>query len=281
MSGESRVISRPLWRARWSARAPKAAFAVVVALLSIAGLRAVLAGQRQVAYPAPAQPARDLSAEGFAEAFVRTYLTWDPAHPERRERQVSMFTSDRLESGAGLSAPSREAQQVVWTAVIRDEAVSSARHLITVAAETTNSPYFVSVPVQRDPRGQMAVSRYPALVGAPPVDTKARPGDEPEVEEQDLRTVARRAISNYLRGEAANLRADLDTHAVVTLPATPLKLSSVDSFTWVRPARRVALEVQAAGRGTTWTLRYELGVVKRERWYVRSIQSDATARGSS
>jgi hypothetical protein len=277
MSGDARVISRAAWRARWSGRAPKLAFVALVALLAIAGLRTVVAGLPASTAPVRLQPGHDLAAEGFAQEFVRAYLSWDPAHPERHERQVSRFTSGALQPGAGLSVWAREAQRVVWTAAIGDEAVSNTRRLITVAAETSGPPYYVSVSVQRDRRGLMAVSRYPALVGAPPVDTKASSGDEPDVEDAELRTVARRAIANYLGREAVNLRADLDPRAVVALPATPLELRSVDALTWVRPGR-VGAEVRAEGGGAEWSLGYELDVVKRERWYVRSIQSNPTAR---
>src|SRR5437870_5354461 len=116
MSGGIRVISRPLWRARWSARVPRLALAAVPALLSVAGLHAVLAGPPEVARSGKAEPARDLTAEGFAEAFVRAYLTWDAARPERHERQVRQFTADALEPGAGLSPPEHKEQRVVWTA---------------------------------------------------------------------------------------------------------------------------------------------------------------------
>jgi hypothetical protein len=117
------------------------------------------------------------------------------------------------------------------------------------------------------------------LVGAPPVDRGLGSDDGREVDDPGLRSVVRRAIANYLRGEAQNLRADLDSHAVVALPTMPLTLISVDSATWAGPGR-VAVELRARAGGASWTLRYELGVVKRERWYVRSIQSNTTPRRS-
>jgi hypothetical protein len=41
---------------------------------------------------------------------------------------------------------------------------------------------------------------------------------------------------------------------------------------------RVAVEVSAAdAAGTQWTLRYELAVVHRDRWYVRTIQTAPVA----
>ena len=42
----------------------------------------------------------------------------------------------------------------------------------------------------------------------------------------------------------------------------------------------MAVEVDAADdAGMQWTLRYELTVVHRERWYVRAIEPDPVAAG--
>jgi Conjugative transposon protein TcpC len=257
---------------------PKLAAFGLAAALCAAGLRTAIIGPTELRQVGHAWATEDLGAESFAEAFVRAYLTWDSAHPERHERQVGAFTSDALEPGAGLSVPANGVQQVLWTAATRDEAVSSTRRLVTVAAQTTSGPpYYVTVSVQRDRRGFMAVSAYPAVVGAPPVDTKLSPGEEPEVEDGELQRVVRRGIANYLSRQGENLRADLDRQAVVALPGAPLKLRSIDALTWVRPGR-VAVEVQAEGRGTSWTLRYQLDVVKRERWYLRSIETNPSKR---
>ena len=269
---ERPVISRPAWRIRWAGRVPRAAFTSLVVILSFVGLLTVLGRSARSARSRPAEQARDLGSESFAEAFTRAYLSWDGARPEQHEREVDAFTSAALEPGAGLSVPVRGAQQVTWTATVRDEAASRRRRLITVAAETSSgSHYYLSVSVQRDRRGSMAISRYPALVGAPPVDTRLDAGDEPEVEDGRLRAIARRAITNYLRREGENLRADLDSDAVIALPPSRFEVTSIDAINWVRP-RRIAIELRAEGRSAAWTLRYELDVVKRDRWYVRSIQ---------
>jgi hypothetical protein len=273
MNERVRLIPRSLWRLRWARRVPKLAALCLVAALCSAGLRTAIAGPTELRQVGRLGATQDLGAETFAEAFVRAYLTWDPAHPERHERQVAAFTSDALAPGAGLSVPARTAQQVVWTAAISDEAVSSTRRLVTVAAEATSGPpYYVSVPVQRDRRGFMAITGYPAVVGAPPVDTKVSSADEPDVEDSELQTVVRRAIANYLARQGDNLRADLDKLAVVALPSARLKVRSIDAVTWARRGC-VAAEVRADGRGAGWTLRYELDVVRRDRWYVRSIET--------
>jgi hypothetical protein len=280
MRGEAQIVTRPAWLVRYAGRIAKAALIAMVGILGLLGFVTVLAGSGESVQDRRVGSARDLAAQGFAEAFTRAYLTWDSTHPERHEKQVGAFTSESLGPGAGLSVPARGAQHLVWTAAVRDDPVSRSRRLITVAAETnTGVSYFVSVSVQRDRRGLIAVSRYPALVGAPPVDTRTGFVDEPDVDDQQLRTVVGRAVANYLRRERTNLRADLDPEAVIALPAARLKVRSIDSITWVRPGR-VAVELQAEGRGATWTLRYELAVVMRDRWYVRSIQTNPKMRRS-
>jgi hypothetical protein len=91
--------------------------------------------------------------------------------------------------------------------------------------------------------------------------------------------VAQRAVTNYLAGQRTNLLADLDPAAVVSLPTTVLDVRSVRSITKAAEDR-VAVEVAAADdAGIQWTLRYELTVVHRDRWYVRAIEPDPVAAG--
>ena len=117
---------------------------------------------------------------------------------------------------------------------------------------------------------------YPALVGPPPVGLDREPIDEDDVADTQLRAVCERAVRNYLAGERGDLVADLDGSAVVSLPDQRLEVRAVEGMTRIGP-RSVAVEVQAAGSGALWTLRYELEVVRRERWYVRAISTDPRA----
>ncbi len=86
-------------------------------------------------------------------------------------------------------------------------------------------------------------------------------------------------MTNYLAGERTDLLADLDPAAVVSLPTAALEVRSLRSITKAA-GDRVAVEVVAADEaGTQWTLRYELTVVHRDRWYVRAIEPDPVAAG--
>jgi len=125
----------------------------------------------------------------------------------------------------------------------------------------------------------LVVPRYPAVVGPPVSDPGAAPVEEREVSDGALRAVAERAVRNYLAGQRTNLLADLDPAAVVSLPTTVLGVRSVHAITKAADDR-VAVEVAAADEtGVQWTLRYELTVVHRDRWYVRAIEPDPVAGG--
>ena len=116
------------------------------------------------------------------------------------------------------------------------------------------------------------------MVGAPPLARNADPGEGEPVDDGPLEGVVRRAISNYLTLEAPNLRADLDRRALIPLPARPMRVNAVDAPTWLAPGRVETL-VRASAGGASWTLSYELRVIKRDRWYVRSIETDSRGRG--
>lgn len=273
MSDRERQVTRSLWRARAAARAPKALAVATIAVLCLVGLRSALAAPSRVSGSARTVASQNLAAESFAEAFARAYLTWDGS--ERHARRVAAFVSDDFDAGAGLSLP-RHRQQVLWTSVVQDRPVAGNRREVTVAVDTNAGPYYLSVPVEREEHG-LVVPNYPALVGALPAATHSAASDEPEVEDTGLRSVVRRAVTNYLAREGVNLRADLDPSAVVALPPRALAVHDVDAITWAG-ARRVAVQVRAEGVGATWALRYELDVVRRERWYVRSIDTNPRER---
>jgi len=282
VSTESATVRRSLRQTRVRANLPRYAVWGVIAILALAGVRAIVSGPPPTP-PAPTVEAPgDLAAESFAEAFTRAYLTWDPDAPEQREQRVATYASGELDAGAGLSPPADAAQEVQWTATVDDRREGPRRRTITVQAQTSDELVYVAVPVERDKRGFLFVAGYPALVGAPAVNTAASARVEPEIEDTGLEAVARRAITNYLAGELIDLRADLAPNARVSLPERKLKVISIDAVTWAKPNERVAVQLDARGEDNTlWTLRYELGVRRTERWYVRSVSVDPTSGGGN
>jgi hypothetical protein len=270
---------RSLRALRWKARAPRLLMATCVTLLALAGLRAVLAPVEQRQASVRVAEAVNLTAGAFAEAFTRVYLTWEPADPERRERLLAGFLSRDLDPDAGMEPSGSREQRVDWTAVA-SERRGASRTTVVVAAQAGGETFYLAVPVERDERGFLAVATYPALVGAPATDRGIAAPAEREVDAPELRTVSERAVRNYLAGQRRNLAADLADGATVALPAKRLTVEAVESITWA--GRRVAVQVRAAEEGVaTWTLRYELVVVRRERWYVRSLHVNPQSMGVS
>jgi hypothetical protein len=163
---------------------------------------------------------------------------------------------------------------------VSGERRSRDRQIVTVQVGTTTGTLYLAVPVARSRDGRLSIPAYPAIVGPPAVDTKADPRSETDVDDVALRTVAERALRNYLSVNRSDLLADLTDDAVVSLPTDSFELNGVDDVTWVVQGRRIALEALATdGQGTRLRLRYELEVIKSDRWFVRSIHVDPTSGG--
>jgi hypothetical protein len=279
VTGRVDLVTRSPRTTRAIAHGPRLLAFSALGLLAVAGARTAIAGPE----PSPpvsraAVPMQDLAAQGFAQSFARAYLTWDARRSELHASQVAPYVSQSLDPGAGRQPPESGSQGVLWTAAVQDRGAGARASVITVAAQTTRSLVHLAVPVQRDDRGFMVVPRYPSIVGPPVSDPAQQVEPEDEVEDGALRAVARRTVTNYVERERDNLRADLDRAAVVSLPSVRLEVRAVQSVTWAAP-RRVAVTVTAEDTdGTSSTLRYELSVVRRDRWYVRAISTDPTSR---
>ena len=262
---------------RLRARLPRIAVSVVLAVLCLAGVRAIVAGPPEPAPPPRAPDAGDLGAEGFAEGFARAYLSWDADNPERREHELARYAASELEPGAGLE-PGGSDQAVEWARAVADERSGPRRRLVTVAARTNRGLTYLAVPVARDGRGFLHLAGYPAIVGPPAVELDPSLPSEDELEDDRLRAVLRRVVTNYLAGEHADLQADLSPRAVVSLPGERLRVTAAEEMTWVAPGRRAAVLVEAQRPDeTSLTLRYELGVERAgRRWLVRSVATNPT-----
>src|SRR5918911_1693478 len=174
----------------------------IAALLVLAGIgaKATLAPRAApMRAPAPlTDRASDITAQGFAQAFARAYLSWDARDPEQHERQVAPFLSGSLDGDGGLQVPAHGRQQVLWSTAIQDQSDARRDRVITVAVQTTRQLLYLAVPVHRTDRGFLVVRQYPSLVGPPVSDPTIAPAEEPDVTDDGLRAVAQRAITNYL-----------------------------------------------------------------------------------
>ncbi len=266
---------------RMRARAPRLLLGALVLILCVSGVRNIFGARPTEAAPVTTKaPHYDFGAAAFAQSFASTYLTWGPTLSEaERTEALKPFLAQGLEIDAGLAPPAESTETVNSTAVAEERRAGAVTDVLVVA-ETSAGVQYLSVPVTRDERGLLSVISYPALVGPPATDTAVSVPNLASVEDQGLETVVSRGLRNYLGGEAANLRADLTAEAVVSLPPRPLTVEDIDSVNWLVTRRTVAVQVDAEDeQGAELILTYQIGVVRRGRWYIDSIQVDPTLKG--
>ena len=274
---EAELVGQTTLRAaRRRALLPRRVLFVTAAVLSLLGVRGLVRGSTDV----PSRPkvigSSTLRPEmaGFAESFARAYLTWDALHPEAHAVSLAAFLGPDIDVDAGLPVPVRGRSRVVWSATLGEVVTDRDRSIVTVALALDSDARlrYLAVPVSAS-GGGLAVPDYPALVGRPNAPAlPGRGGDD--IEGAGLSSVVRRALSNYLSGEADNLRADLLPGAQLPPPAEHLNLDDVVSLQWAGRARgRVSAVIVARDPSTdvAYTLRYELRVARRDRWYVAEI----------
>ncbi len=270
-----------MWRIRLTRELPRA----LLAGASIAGLLA--SARFAIAPPSPATPAReraaaapgrDLAAEGFAQLFVRRYLTWEANEPEARQRGLGQFAGPSVEAGFGVQPPVGGEEQVQWTEVVQEREAAGGERVYTVAAQTDVAGLvYLTVAVRRPADGRLEVAGYPAFVGPPASGPASLRGGLREVDDPALRTVVERALRNYLAGSASELEADLSQQARVSLPDQPLALEAMPRLGWSgEGGDGVIATVQAQdARGARYTLAYDLDVVQvAGRWEIAAIEMD-------
>ncbi|HEX7244022.1 MAG TPA: conjugal transfer protein [Solirubrobacterales bacterium] len=276
MEATAKSTSQPrslLARLRSSARlgriralAPRYAFLAFALIMCLAGIRSILAPPSASVAPPASGPPLDYAEQSYALSFIRAYLTYEGARPEAREAALAPFVASGFEFGAGFSPPRTGSQRVQWADVAQVQRPLAGGVLITVAAKlsTAARPVYLSVPVDRERGGAIYLADYPAFVGAPLSATRTDParGGEP-VREAELSSLLRRALANYLAGDAENLSADLADAATITLPTNRLRLDAVRQLEWVSGTGGGAVLATLDAddrRGGTYTLRYEVGV---------------------
>jgi hypothetical protein len=276
LSGQVQTTWQSVRRIRLAATWPRHLATAVLLTFFALGIRATFfAGSAAVPAPA-ARATADAPSEDFALQFARAYLTYDAARPGNRARALAPFLSEQLASGAGFS-PTGGTERVLWADIASDQRALAGGRVITVAAQLSGQslPTYLAVTVRHEPGQPLSLVSYPALVGAPLVDTRIAAPARTAVTDPAVSEVVDRVLGNYLAGNAPDLKADLTDEADVTLPTSRLRLESVEQNLWVAgPNSGAVLATLSAAdaRGTTYTLTYELGIAYRERPYVDFIE---------
>jgi hypothetical protein len=266
---------RSLGRARLAARAPRYLATATMLALCAAGLHAILFPPSSAGPPPPPMAGADAPSADFALQFARAYLTYDAAHPAERRRALAPFLSQSLSADAGFTPTT--GRHVLWEDVASDQTALGGGRVITVAAAVSGQadPLYLAVTVEHRAGRPLSLGGYPALIGAPAIDTSASPPSRVAVSEADVTEVVERVLRNYLAASAPNLRADLTDDAQVTLPTIRLRVEEVTQLDWVDgPGSGAVLATLTATDpgGATYTLTYELGIARRERPYVDFIE---------
>jgi len=273
------TVTRPLWQIRLARELPR----YLLCALSVAGLAAsaryAIAPPRMGAPVAPLrEPApRDQAAEAYAVLFARRYLTWDAAVPQTSAEALAAFAGGAMEVDGGRQLPLSGRQGVDWAEVVQQRQTARGEHVYTVAAQTdTAGLLYIAVSVTRVADGSLALSSYPAFVGAPAAAPAQLPPHRREVRDPALETVVERALRNYLMASRSELAADLSSDARVSLPTMALNLESLERVDWSPDGRSVVAVLRARdARGVQYTLAYEVDVVHVQgRWEVSAVQMD-------
>ncbi len=276
--GRVTIRTHPLWRLRLARELPRYALLAAATAGLVASARFAIAPPRPVEVAAaPSAAAADPAAQAYAALFARRYLTWDAREPVRDERELEPFVGSQLDPAAGFVPPQEGAQRVDWIEVVQSREPVAGSHVYTVAAQTSAGLLYLTVGVTRTAAGALALTGYPALVGAPASSPAVAPARLRAVEDPALRTVVRRGLTNYLAGAATDLAADLAPGAAVSSPPVPLQLVSLGSESWAPGGGSVLATVQASDpRGARYVLTYELDVtLAHGRWELSAIQTEA------
>jgi Conjugative transposon protein TcpC len=276
------VSGRPLWRIRLAREMPRHLLCAAAVAGLAASVRFAVAPPQAVRAAAVVRQADapDRAAEAYAALFARRYLTWNAAEPQAEGRALEPFLGSGMEPNAGLELPSTGEQRVEWVEIVQSREAAPGEQVYTLAAQTdAMGLVYLTVAVSRASNGSLALTGYPAFVGAPAAGPAEIPNHLREVTERTLATVVQRVLRNYLAAAASELEADLAGGAQVSLPSRPLSLESLERLDWAPEGQAVLATVRAQDeRGVQYTLSYELNVVREQgRWEVSAVQTDPDA----
>ena len=259
-----------------------------IAFVLVRGLAGTLAGRQlpartRLVAAGPGWP--DDAARAVAVEFASAYLDQPPSSPDGTAvTALSEFAAPELVDQLALHADGERQALSVHSAVPAGVTRLDGRHaLVTVAAVLAGAQSRVvrlAVPVARDARGGLVVYDLPSLAAGP-----AHANEPPPVGDALLGGGERAAISDvvsryprvYLAGGRAGLGYLVAPGAPVAAVPGGFELLGVRSLALagaaVGPTRLVLVTVDVRDRvsGMVLELRYRVGLVRRDRWYVAEL----------
>lgn len=268
----------------------------VLAIVFARGLAGVIAGSQppsqRVVQPAPAGSGfPNADADAFAVAFARAYLTV-PAHGQVGwSRSVAPFLASGLSDRAAAALPRKSpGRQVAQATVARAASLGGARALITVACsfQDPGRPVrYLTVPIARGSTGGLVVFDLPALSAPPPPAGDVSFSDPPPLtgpSAGEIEDLVGRFLGAYLAGQdPSGLAYFLAPGTLVPPIGAGLSMVSLDAVgrefepTSTDASVLAAVHARDAQSGAVYPLRYRLGLVHRDRWYVSSLAGAPSA----
>lgn len=253
---------------------------LAVAVVLVRGMAAIVAGPEPADHRVPAAErggASDDEARAFAVRFVHAYL--DPSSRGR----ITRFLADGLSDRVAMVPPRSPGASVASTTVAREVSLGDSRALITVAVLASDgTSRYLTVPVERDRHGGLAVSALPSFSPPPPraadrgedADPLTGPGTEA------IGAVVKRFLREYLSGaDAGTLAYLLAPDAKVAPMPRGLAVVSIDALDEIASRRdggdrrtvRASVSVRDRRTGAVYPLSYRIDVGRRDRWHVVAV----------
>lgn len=278
-----KVERRSLRRLELHSSLPRYAL-YAVALVAIAHALIDIARPSRATAPSSRSSGIDVAAAAYATSFARAYLTYDSASPAAQQAAIGRFVGGGPQgSSAGFTPPSSGSDSVGFAQVVGYQPAAGGGELFTVQADTSrHGTVYLAVTIARGSGGALELVGEPALVG-PPVSAPAVADPSQAnmpVSDPELAAVVTRALGDYLRGDSSDLQSNLATGAPTPNVPAPLNHVQVTRVAWQAPGRMVGADVQGSdGAGGTYSLHYELSVIRQGRWYVSAIESTPNSGG--
>lgn len=249
---------------------------IVLALLLVRGVGAVLAQPQASAPGGVAGTVDDQASSALAVRFARTYIE-DPSL-----QALAPFLAEGARVGGGRQAED-VGSGVAQAEVSATQELGGGREVRTVACELRDGrTVYLAVPISRSGAGEVAVSGAPWVVAAPSTAGVAaeRPRPIAGTDAAAIRSLVEKFIPAYLSARSAgDLSYLLAPSASVVPLAGSLELlgvaGAVSQLGEGEGARRtvvVACRLRDPGSRAVYRLAYRLDVVKRNRWYVKSVE---------
>lgn len=247
----------------------------LVGLLLLRGLAGVLSEpQPASSVAADRGHFNDPATTAFAVRFARTYLS-EPT-PEALAPYLAPGASAPAHIGSGAGAPVEQAE----VAGIRD--LGGGEAIVTVACTLDDArTLYLAVPIVREDAGEVAAQGVPAIVAGPAGVGEGVEAPRPLAgsSAEEIAELVRRFLPVYFSASSpGDLAYLLAPTATVTPPGAGFELVAVASVKQLGDGEGgqrtavAAVRVRDAATGAIYPLDYRLQLVRRDRWYVATVE---------